>query len=133
MRNSKLEGVLRNWFNMMVDRYKWLSIKFEYNEKRGIYLVSYSPVSKIGNSDDFIKDSMEFEDKINSLYGDASPLFCDEEKYFKLSSNAETIEHRDYEFFNISIANQEKDDVKWDIPEAFHEGESKYYTFTLAA
>lgn len=91
MKNRKLETTLRNWFEKMVNRYEWLSIKFEYSEKRGIYLVSYSPIQKIEEDESFIKDSMDFEDKINILYGNDSPLFCDEEKYFKLSSNAEVI------------------------------------------
>lgn len=38
---------------------------------------------------------MAFEDKMNALYGDNAPLFCDEEKYFKMSVNAEVFEYRD--------------------------------------
>ena len=101
----KIETQLRTWFEEMVDRYKWLNIKFEYNKTRGIYLVSYSPVQKIEESDSFIKETMDFEDKMNFLYGDDSPLFCDEEKYFKLSSDAEIIKSR-FKFFDISIAKE---------------------------
>jgi hypothetical protein len=105
MINNEIETKLRNWFEKMVNRYKWLNIKFEYSETRGIYLVSYSPVQKIEESDSFIKETMDFEDTMNSLYGDDSPLFCDEEKYFKLSSNAEIIKSR-FKFFDISIAKE---------------------------
>lgn len=105
MKNNEIETQLRTWFEEMVDRYKWLNIKFEYNKTRGIYLVSYSPVQKIEESDSFIKETMDFEDKMNFLYGDDSPLFCDEEKYFKLSSNAEIIKSR-FKFFDINIAKE---------------------------
>lgn len=105
MINNEIETKLRNWFEQMVDRYKWLNIKFEYNKTRGIYLVSYSPIQKIEESDSFIKETMDFEDKMNFLYGDDSPLFCDEEKYFKLSSNAEIIKSR-FKFFDINIAKE---------------------------
>ena len=105
MINNEIETKLRNWFEQMVDRYKWLNIKFEYSETRGIYLVSYSPVQKIEESDSFIKETMDFEDTMNSLYGDDSPLFCDEEKYFKLSSDAEIIKSR-FKFFDINIAKE---------------------------
>lgn len=105
MINNEIETKLRNWFEQMVDRYKWLNIKFEYSETRGIYLVSYSPIQKIEESDSFIKETMDFEDKMNFLYGDDSPLFCDEEKYFKLSSNAEIIKSR-FKFFDINIAKE---------------------------
>lgn len=46
MINNEIETKLRNWFEKMVNRYKWLNIKFEYGETRGIYLISYSPVQK---------------------------------------------------------------------------------------
>lgn len=105
MINNEIETKLRNWFEQMVDRYKWLNIKFEYSETRGIYLVSYSPIQKIEESNSFIKETMDFEDKMNFLYGDNSPLFCDEEKYFKLSSDAEIIKSR-FKFFDISIAKE---------------------------
>lgn len=104
MRNHNLETTLRNWFEEMVNRYKWLNIKFEYSEKREIYLVSYSPVQKIEEDESFMRDSMDFEDKISILYGDEAPLFCDEEKYFRLSSDAETIKCKSFESFNINIA-----------------------------
>jgi hypothetical protein len=101
MRDSNLEATLRNWFKNMVNRYRWLSIKFEYNEKRGVYLVSYAPISEISANDDFISESMAFEDKMNALYGDNAPLFCDEEKYFKMSVNAEVFEYINFQLFKI--------------------------------
>lgn len=88
---SKIEKELRNWFKYLVGRYRWLSIKFEYNEKRSVFLVSFSPTDKISECEPFIKESAEFEDLMNARYGDNSPLFCDDEKYFKLSPNAEVV------------------------------------------
>ena len=88
---SKIEKELRNWFNYLVSRYRWLSIKFEYSEARSVYLVSFSPTDKISECEQFIKESAEFEDLMNARYGNNSPLFCDDEKYFNLSPNAEVI------------------------------------------
>ena len=42
-------------------------------------------------SDEFCEESMCFEDEMNKLYGDDAPLFCDDEKYFKLSDKAKTV------------------------------------------
>ena len=103
MRDSNLEATLHNWFNDMVNRFKWLSIKFEYNEKKGVYLVSYAPISEISANDDFISESMAFEDKMNTFYGDNAPLFCDEEKYFKLSENAQVYKYIHFQIFKISL------------------------------
>ena len=46
MRDLELEKTLRQWAEDMVKRYTWLTIRFEYNEKRRAYLISYSPESK---------------------------------------------------------------------------------------
>ena len=88
---SKIEKELRDWFNYLVSRYRWLSIKFEYSDARSVFLVSFSPTDKISECEPFIKESAEFEDLMNARYGNSSPLFCDDEKYFSLSPNAEVI------------------------------------------
>lgn len=89
--NSKIEKELRDWFNYLVSRYRWLIIKFEYSETRSVFLVSFSPTDKINECEPFIKESAEFEDLMNARYGNSSPLFCDDEKYFSLSPSAEVI------------------------------------------
>lgn len=88
---SKIEKKLREWFKYLVGRYRWLTIRFNYSEDKGIFLVSYSPTDKISECEPFIKESAEFEDLMNARFGDNSPLFCDDEKYFKLSPDAEVV------------------------------------------
>ena len=88
---SKIEKELRDWFKYLVGRYRWLTIRFNYSEDKGVFLVSYSPTDKISECEPFIKESAEFEDLMNARYGDNSPLFCDDEKYFKLSPDAEVV------------------------------------------
>ena len=130
MRDSNLEATLRNWFKNMVNRYRWLSIKFEYNEKRGVYLVSYAPISEISANDDFISDSMAFEDKMNALYGDNAPLFCDEEKYFKMSVNAEVFEYINFQLFKISFPTKKH---TWSFSSNVMEDISNQTNYSLAA
>lgn len=103
MKRSDIESKLRTWFDEMVNRYTWLSIKFEYSEDRRVYLVSYSPKEKTAIDNDFINDAIAFEDKMNMMYGDYAPLFCDEEKYFLLSENAEIVKHTNYEYFSMNV------------------------------
>lgn len=91
IKNEYVEQFLRKWLKKLVQKYKWLTIKFEYNEKEQRYLVSYSPKEEIENDDNFMRDSMMLEDMFNDFFGDYAPLFCDEEEYFKLSPNAEII------------------------------------------
>lgn len=91
MKRDKIEEQLRLWFGKMLLKYTWLKIKFEYSEIEKCYMVSFSPSSKINVSEEFSKDALDFEDKMNLEYGDDAPLFCDEESLFKLSSNAEVL------------------------------------------
>lgn len=91
MKQKEIKEKLINWFNVVITKFEWLSIKFEYSDKLKVYLISFSPSSKIDKSDDFCMEAMRFEDSMNAEYGDDAPLFCDEEEYFKLSDNAEII------------------------------------------
>lgn len=92
MRDLEVEKTLRQWAQDMVSRYRWLTIRLEYDERREALLVSYSPEWKIEEDEDFVIESSAFEDRMNDLYDEFSaPLFCYEEKLFKLSPNAAVI------------------------------------------
>ena len=93
MKDLRLETTLRRWAQDMVNRYTWLTIRFEYNEEDGIFLVSYSPKEMISGNKPFIRDSMAFENRMNAIYSDDAPLFCDEERLFRLSPAAEVIRY----------------------------------------
>ena len=93
MKDLELEMTLRRWAQDMVSRYTWLTIRFEYSEKRSVYLVSYSPAQKIDENEPFMLESMAFEDQMNERYGDYAPLFCDDDELFRLSPAAEVIRY----------------------------------------
>lgn len=93
MRIPKIECLLREYANVMEKQYNWLTIKFEYNENKQQYLVSYSPKDRIQSDNEFMTDSMMLEDYFNMVYGELAPLFCDDEELFKLSPNAEIIKY----------------------------------------
>ena len=94
MKDLEVERTLRQWAKDLVSRYTWLTIRFEYNERREAYLVSYYPEWKIEEDEDFVIESGAFEDRMNEQYDEfRAPLFCYEEKLFKLSPHAEVIRH----------------------------------------
>ena len=93
MKDLDVERALRRYAEDLVSRYPWLTIRFEYSEKRSVYLVSYSPAQKINENESFIRESMAFEDRMNDIYDDDAPLFCDDEELFKLSPEAEVVRH----------------------------------------
>ncbi len=109
MRDLELEKTLRQWAEDMVKRYTWLTIRFEYNEKRRAYLISYSPESKADEDERFVIESSAFEDRINEQYdGLKAPLFCYEERLFKLSPTAEVVRHHKPEKALPRIATRKK-------------------------
>lgn len=93
MKIPKIDYLLRKYTNVLVKQYNWLTVKYEYNEEKDRYLVSYSPKDKIQNNDNFMKYSSFVENLFNKVYGDLAPLFCDDEELFKLSPNAEIIKY----------------------------------------
>ena len=84
MKDLEVERILRQYAEDLVSRHTWLTIRFEYSEKRSVYLVSYSPKCLISGNDTLINEMMDFEDRMNDVYGDDAPLFCEDERLFKL-------------------------------------------------
>lgn len=91
MKREVILTALIEGLESLVAKYDWLTIKYEYSEVRGVYLVSYSSVNNTNFSEDFLIDSINFEDRMCDTFGDDAPLFCDEEELFKLSIAAEII------------------------------------------
>ena len=89
-KKEEIKKQLTEGFNIMLAKYTWLKIKYEYNEAKECYLVSFYSSSDIEDSD-FDKDVLEFEEIMDNKYEDYSPLFCDNERLFKLSPKAEEL------------------------------------------
>lgn len=92
---KKIETELREWFAYMQNKYTWLTIKYEFDEWRECFLVSLSPTSEISKDWDFCDEEMDFVHKLHKKYGDYAPLFCDEERLFKLSYKAKLLLSQD--------------------------------------
>ena len=88
MKNNEVETALYAWAQDMVQKYTWLTIRYEYSDTRNRYLVSYSPSGIIEDNEDFCRESMSFEDYMNLTFFDDAPLFCDDERLFHLSEKA---------------------------------------------
>lgn len=125
MKKTELENILNAWFEDMLSKYDWLSFKYEFDEKRNVFLVSYFPADKINTNDEFCRDAMAFEDKVNYLYGDDAPLFEDEETLFPLSEKAIVIS-------NTKFKKPDFEAAQWTgIPLAFSYND--FSNFSIAA
>lgn len=108
-KKEEIKKQLTKWFNIMLAKYTWLKIKYEYNETKECFLVSFCVGSNIENSD-FDKDVLDFEEIMDDKYGDYSPLFCDNERLFKLSPNADLLSNNVDKMSFVEI--REEDSIK---------------------
>lgn len=84
MKNDNIIALLKEWFNIMLKKYEGLSFKYEYSEKRKVYLVSYNASDDLLDDDAFCCDIIDFENEMNNEWGIYAPLFCENESLFEL-------------------------------------------------
>jgi len=90
-KKQRVRKRLQWWFTIMSNKYHDVTFKFEYCEKRGIYLVSYNPtLNSAREKSDFYTEVLNFEDSLDKEFKDYAPLFTENETVFTLSENAET-------------------------------------------
>lgn len=90
MKIEEIKDKLISWSRRITSEYSGLQVRYEYNESRGVYLVSLA-TDEVDDMERLSVDVMAFEDEMEDAYGYDAPLFCDNEELFKLSSKAETI------------------------------------------
>lgn len=102
------ERQLQNWFRKMVNMFPGLSFKYEYSDRRGVYLVSAIINTEDERYDDYCVESMCFEDKMNMQYIDSAPLFTENEELFHLSPDAIVVDEKYIsKTFSVSKKNDE--------------------------
>lgn len=117
--NKRIELDLRKWFKAMIDRFPWLSFKFEFSNRKKRYIVSFSPIEKIEQNEEFCLESLNFSEQMENKYPDNTPLFCDDEDLFKLSENAELISLK-VSFSDIIIAKQNNENMLFNYKDEFY-------------
>lgn len=88
MKNSTIEDVLTTWFYTMLDKFADLSFRYEYNQSRSVYTVSYDASTDVLNNEEFCDCVTEFEDMMDCRFGINAPLLTEKDMWFKLSDNA---------------------------------------------
>lgn len=88
MKREEIERRLTDWFSLMTAKYIWLSFKYEFSKKLGVFIVGFYPSEKVDNNDDFCAEAIAFEDYMASKYGEDSPLFGNEDDCFLFSDAA---------------------------------------------
>lgn len=110
MMDYQQERQLQNWFRKMVGMFPGLSFKYEYSDKRGVYLVSANVNTEDVRYEEYCAASMQFEDEMNNQYVDSAPLFTDNEELFLLSHAALIVDEKNISK-SFSISNRKDDFV----------------------
>ncbi len=86
-----IEAELQTWCRRMVEKYTWLTIKYEFSKSYDCLLVSFNGGKDNLAGEEFCKYVLAFEDEMHDKWQDESPLFCDNEDLYELSGSAKTI------------------------------------------
>ena len=93
MNKEIVKSELKSRLEDFVKGYPYTSFLYGYDEVRNCFLVSYTiDVNKSMASDKFWTDLLGLQEIFLEQYGDAAPLFCEEEELFKLPYDSETIQ-----------------------------------------
>lgn len=103
MENDKIKYDLFGQFNILLDSFPNVEIKYEYSTDYGCFIVSID-VSKLDDValEEFSGLYGSVKRVIQDSYGDAAPLFCLNEEWFTLSESA------------ISYSNEVKREISYD-------------------
>lgn len=76
-------------FDLMLDKFPAIGIRYEYNQEYGCFLVSIDvDALNTEKSDRFSESYLSNVKTLEEKYGDDSPLFCIDEEWFSLSKDA---------------------------------------------
>lgn len=125
--NRVMEQDLVDMLKELTSEFPWLSARYEYSEAWDTLLVSYTPRDKIFGDERAPSRMMMLEDELRDKYGEDAPLFCEEERLFKLSPEATLIAGSEFMSPQVPLG--------WDRSEeiyAYTEKESDYRVQNLS-
>lgn len=128
--SNKILTTLESGLQELANKYPWLSIKYEYSQTRGVYLVTYI-FNEGADSSDFVQDTMVFENEISLLFGTNAPLFCDNQELFNLSENAIIVSPVTAN--TIELVSLGANEVSWCLSEPFDNSIIANTVYSLAA
>jgi len=88
MENMTINQRIKDWIFITLDKYPWLTIKYEFNNHRNIHYLNVLPAAKINISAEYCKDENDFSLGLEYLYPNETVLFSTENSIFPASSDA---------------------------------------------
>lgn len=125
---EKIEKDIKNEIGKFLASHPALAFRYEFNDIRDLYLISYILPNNLNDTDLLWKDIADLESIFEERFGDNAPLFCEKDRLFKLSERANMIMPTivdyatffigDNKDFKYSIANSDDENFFFgDLPE----------------
>lgn len=77
-----------DWIFISLEKYPWLTIKYEFNNRKNIHYLNVLPAAEINISEEYCKDENDFSLAMEYLYPNDTVLFSTEDSIFPASSDA---------------------------------------------
>ena len=84
--------ILISGMRAFVERFRGVTFRFEFDERRACFLISYDIPSHLLDEDDIWDALFSFKSRIRDEFGDEAPIFMEGECICRLSSNAQIIQ-----------------------------------------
>lgn len=84
----KASETIIKWLNEMVDKFGWISFKYEYSDDMKAHLVCVYPQKKIDLCGDYCTEEVNFGFSMDKLFPKETLLFSTEEQLFSCSESA---------------------------------------------
>lgn len=77
-----------SWIFVTIEKYPWITIKYEFNDQKNIHYLNIFPAFEINNSKEYCNDENNFSLDLEYLYPNETVLFSTEDSIFNPSTNA---------------------------------------------
>lgn len=84
----KVNEVIFDWIYSSIEKFPWITIKYEYSKKRHIHYISILPESNRELTEEYCSDENEFSFKLDQMFPNEVVLFGTENSLFTVSPNA---------------------------------------------
>lgn len=88
---DEIREEILNQLGRLVELHTDMTVSFEYNDSRQVFLISYDFENERSDDDSIWDEIFDLQCSFDKKFGVDAPLFCQDNRLYELSSNAEVI------------------------------------------
>lgn len=91
---KRVKEVLESWFSSMINKYPWITFKYEASDDGYNHRICVYPGCLIDEDNGYCLDEIDFSMKLDAEFPNNSILFSTEDELFSCSPNAKVYKQR---------------------------------------